>query len=413
MKEPSHHPAKEIWGSKSRHLTHVKIAVGLTASVAIYRTIDVARELIRRGATIYPVMTEEAAELLSPTLMEWATDSRTYVRFAGETGHIGIGEEASAMLIAPATANIIGKLASSIADNAVTLTALNIMGKGKPLILVPAMHSGLWNSRPLQEALTKLENYWAIVIPPRIEEGKAKYPNIEDIVDAADTLSTRGQDLKGLKILVTAGPTREWLDPVRYISNPSTGRMGIALAREAHFRGASVTLIHGPTAESLPHYIKTVRVETTEEMLNAVLQKARQVKPDAVIMAAAPADFRPQETVETKIESGKELMLKLIPTPKIASTLRKEYGGIIIGFAAETILNDEERLVSKAKDKLRKRGFNAIIANEVSYDKVGFAAEHSKAYLITEEGKVLRIGKGLKIVIARKILDYVKEEASK
>ncbi len=414
MKEPSYHPTDEIRELKSAHLRNVKVVAGLTGSVAVYRIIDVLRELIRRGATVYPVMSEAATELVTPTLLEWATGSKTFTNFAGETGHVALGKEAHVMLIAPATADAIAKLAHGIADNPVTLTALDMMGLGKPVIIVPAMHSGLWNAPQIRESVQKLAVYGCVIIPPVTKEGKAKFPSTEDIVASVDALATRGRDLRGLKILASAGPTREYLDPIRYLTNPSSGRMGLAIAREAHFRGAEVTLIHGPIQEQPPHYMRTINVETTEEMLHAIINELSKRKYDAVVMAAAPADYKFAETYTTKLKSGKETInVKLVQTPKISLEIRKVFRGLMVGFAAETVNGDYGKLATLAKEKMVARCFDIIVANDVSSLETGFTSEYNSVIIITSSGKEIKVEKTLKTVVARKVLDVLLGELSK
>lgn len=413
LKELEFHPADEIRGSRSRHLEGVKIGFGLTGSVAIYKVVDVMRELIRRGAEIHAVMSQAATELLNPVLIEWAVGSKVLTKFEGEVGHVSLGREASSFVLAPATADIISKVAHGICDNPVSLTAVNIMGLKKPLIVVPAMHSGLWYSPPVTTSLNHLESLGVTIVPPDISEGKAKFPEGDDILAAVEASTLRGRDLSGLRLLVTAGPTREYLDDVRFLTNSSSGKMGVAIAREAYFRGAEVTLVHGPLATGRPHYIKSVGVRTTEEMLNAVMAEVRSRKYDAVILAAAPVDFKFKGFSEGKIKSdlGK-LNMELEVTPKISLNLRREYSGLVVGFAAEVARGDLDKLVKYAEEKLESRGFNMIVANDVGRTDTGFAVDYNEVVILTRKGYREVVRKSLKEVVARRILDLVKEELS-
>ncbi|MEM0453629.1 MAG: bifunctional phosphopantothenoylcysteine decarboxylase/phosphopantothenate--cysteine ligase CoaBC [Sulfolobales archaeon] len=407
----TYHPSDEVRGTYSKSLDNKKIVLGVTGSVAIYKAVDVARELIRRAADVYVVMSPEATKLISPQLFEWATGNEVYVEFYGESGHVALSHTCDAMIIAPATANTIAKIASGIADTSVTLTALNFIGLRKPILLVPSMHLAMYESPQIVEAINKLKNYGVKVLEPVVEATRAKLPDIEDVVLSTEALILRGPDLQGIKILVTAGPTREFLDPVRFLTNASTGKMGIAIAREAFFRNANVTLIHGPVDESLiPKHVKTVKVTTTSEMYDAVINELRSKTYDVVILAGAPSDFRFRNSSKEKINSHIDsITLTLEPTPKISEGVRKIFDGLVIGFAAETVGNDLNALRDRARRKLMERGFNYIVANDVSRYDIGFASEYDEVLIIGSNGFEKYISKSRKDIIAREILDIVKE----
>ncbi len=404
-------PKIEVWGSKSRYLQGVEIIFGITGSVAAYRAVDVMRELIKRGATVNPVMSKDAMRFVTAELLQWATGKQVFSEFGGVSRHIELGDSSDVMVIAPATANTITKIAHGISDNPVTLTALYILGLGKPLLIVPSMHRGLWEAPQVRESVTKLKELGADFLPPIMEGGKAKFPHSNDIAAAAGTLALRKKDLVGKKLLITAGPTREWLDPVRFISNPSSGLMGIELARNAYFRGAEVTLIHGPTTEIIPHYVESLRVETVEEMLHASIDKIKKSRYDAVILSAAPSDFRFRETFKEKIPSSLKPP-ELVPTPKISVQLRNYFNGLMVGFAAETAESLPE-LVEKAKRKLKERGFDLIVANNVENKNAPFGSLYNEVVIIRKDGKVKYVRKDLKAFIAMKVLDEVAEELMK
>lgn len=406
-----YHPSSEIRGTRSKSLEGKKIALGVTGGVAIYKAVDVARELIRRSADVYVVMTSEASKLISPQLFEWATGNEVYVEFKGEVGHVALSRTCDAMVITPATANTIAKLASGIADTSVTLIALNFIGLRKPLLVVPSMHLAMYQAPQIVESVSRLKAYGVKVLEPVVEGVRAKLPEVDDIVLNAETLILRGPDLKGVKILVTAGPTREFLDPVRFLTNASSGRMGVAIAREAFFREATVTLIHGPIEDSLiPKYFKTVKVVTTEEMLNAVINELRNEAYDAVILAGAPSDFKFKEVSKVKIDSNTNLLnLTLEPTPKISKEIRKVFNGLVVGFAAETVGGNVEELKARAKSKLVERGFDLIVANDVARSDIGFASEYDEVLILGADGFEKYISKTRKDFIAREILDIVKK----
>ena len=404
----------DIKGSKSRHLEGIQIIFGITGSVAAYKSIDVMRELIRRGATIKPVMTKESLLFINYPLVEWATDEKVFSEFSGSADHISLGQTSDLMIIAPATANTIAKVSVGIADDPVTLTAINFMGLGKSLLLVPSMHMGLWSSPQIKNAIERLNRMNAVIIPPVTAEGKAKFPPLEDVVAAAEALSLRGRDLKGIKVLVTAGPTREWLDSVRYISNPSSGLMGIEIARNAYFRGADVTLVHGPIGIPVPHYVKSYKVETAEEMLKVCVNEVKKGHYNAAILAGAPSDFKFQKTYKGKLSSSDlHKIPNFISTPKISAALREVFRGLIVGFAAEFAEGDLNQLIKKAEDKLKERGFNIVVANDISKEGIGFKSQYNEVVIIAENGSRTFVGRALKSFIATKILDSVKAEVTK
>ena len=406
---------EDIKGIRSNHLNGVTVVFGVTGSVAVYRAIDVMRELIKRGATVKPVMSEGASHFVTHELLRWATGEKVFKDLSEGSLHVDLGVEGDVMVIAPATANFIGKLASASLDNPVLLTAGNFLGLGKKVILVPSMHYGLWNNPILKEALTKLKKAGVTVIPPLLLEGKAKFPSGDEIVSAVEALALRGQDLKGIKVLVTAGPTREWLDSVRFLTNPSSGLMGLEIARNAYFRGAKVTLVHGPLKYPVPHYIRAIPVETVDEMLSECLKEVKKGSYDAVILAAAPSDFKFSRKIEGKISSTEEVKLPtLIPSPKISKALREVFKGLMVGFAAEVSHGNINELISKAEAKMKERGFDIIVANDVSMEEAGFDSIYNEVVIIRHDrrGREL-VKKSIKSFIAMKVLDTVLEELKK
>ncbi len=403
------HPSEDILCEETRVLEGHKIVLGVTSSIALYRSIDLARKLMRRCARVRVVMSHDASRFISPLLFEWATGLEPVVDVGGGVEHISLAREYDGMVIAPATANTIAKLAYGVADTPVTLTALSFHGMGKPVLVVPVMHLNMYYSRIVKENIDRLKQLGYYVLEPWIEEDKAKIPPIEEIALKTEALVLRGEDLRGVRILVTAGPTREYLDPVRFISNPSSGRMGVAVAREAFYRGARVKLIHGPLCSvEPPQWIEKTSVESTEEMRKAVLREVEQGEYDIIVLAAAPADYRFKKTSSEKIDSTNRLVVELEPTPKIirdvALTAKsKKPSTIIIGFSAETVKDDRE-LVERAKRKMEKYGIDMIIANNVSRRDIGFESKYNEVYIITRN-RVEHVPKKTKEGIARIILD--------
>lgn len=410
------HPSKKIIGEISKELFGKKIVLGVTSSVSLYKSIDLARSLMKNGAEITTVMSSEAARLVSPELFEWATGNKVYVgRFGGEVGHVSLSETHDAMVIAPATANTISKLAYGIADTAVTLVAIAFMGGGKPLFLVPAMHKQLYEAPQTREALMRLDKMNVVVHEPLMEGDKAKFPEVWELEWHIEALLTRKKDLKGLKVLVSAGPTREYIDSVRYISNPSSGKMGGSVANEAFFRGARVSIVHGPIfSVPISQHISRTAVETTEEMLNAMVVEMKTFEPDLIIMAAAPVDFRPTNFSKDKLSSDSPLTLSLEPTPKILKEIvkRKKNNSIVISFAAETA-DSEEELITKAKLKLEKYGADIVVANNVRRKDIGFSSEYNEVTILAKDGKIEKVPKSDKKIVARRILDFAKQYIGK
>ena len=223
------HPSLNIIGEESKALEGKRIVLGVTGSVAAYRSIDLARKLMRHGAHVRVVLTRDAADLVSPKLFHWATGIEPVVDIGGDIEHVVFAREYDGMVIAPATANTIAKLAHGIADTSVTLVALSMHGKGKPILIVPVMHLNMYQSTITRENIERLHKLGYHILEPVVEGDKAKIPGVEDIALKTEAMILRGEDLRGLRVLVTAGPTREHLDPVRFLSNPSSGRMGVAI----------------------------------------------------------------------------------------------------------------------------------------------------------------------------------------
>ncbi len=407
------HPSEDILGEESRVLEGRRIVLGVTSSVAVYRSIDLARKLMRRGAHVRVVMSREASRFISPLLFEWATGVKPIVDVGGEVEHITLAREYDGMVVAPATANTIAKIAYGVADTSVTLTALSFHGIGKPVLIVPVMHLNMYYSRIVKENIDRLKQLGYYVLEPLIEEDKAKIPPVEEITLKTEVLVLRGEDLRGVRVLVTAGPTREHLDPVRFLSNPSSGRMGVAVAREAYYRGARVKLVHGPLCGiEPPLWVEKTSVVSTEEMRRAVLEEVERGEYDIIVLAAAPADYRFKKTSPVKVDSTNKLVVELEPTPKIIRDVAeaaksKKPSTIIIGFAAETARTDSE-LIGKARKKLEKYGIDMIVANNVSRRDIGFTSIYNEVYIITKD-RVEHVPKKTKEEIARIILDKALE----
>jgi len=401
------HPSYSILCEECSALRGKTILLGITGSVACYKAIDVARKIMRRGGKVYTIMSKEATKFISPLMFHWATGNKVYTEFTGDVEHISLVDMADALLIAPATANTMSKIAYGIADTTVTLTALSMMGKGKPVVIVPAMHVNLYRSKQITEVIKRLEDLGVEILPPIISKDKAKFPEVDDIALKIEATVLRGSDMKGLNVLVTAGPTREYLDSVRFLTNASSGRMGFSIAREAYFRGARVTLVYGPTLLEPPPWTENFKVETTEEMFNTVKSLLSKRKYDIIVLAGAPSDFKFERVAEEKINSEVGMLtVTLTSTPKILSYISQHYrGGVIVGFAAETV-RDNKELIERALNKVRKYNVDLIIANNVSRKDIGFQSKYNEVVIVGSEGCLEEVSKATKEEIARVILDY-------
>ena len=406
------HTSKSITGSKSSKLEGKKIILCITGSVAAIKSTEIARELMRQGADVYTVMTESAQRIVHPEMVEWATGNPVVTRLTGQIEHVTYAGEhdkhADLILVAPSTANTIGKVASGIDDTPVTTTLTTGIGAGIPVIFAPAMHASMYKHPIVMENIEKLRAVGIQILMPRMEEGKAKIPGTAEIVQACVERLTVEKDLTGVRILVTAGPTRAYLDAFRYITNPSSGKMGVALAENASARGAEVTMVYGPGYAVPPNRVKVIPIKTTREMLEAVQSELRAVKYDAAILSAAAADYGPAEKGAGKTPSGKDSwVITLEPLPKVIENIKTVDPGIyLVGFKAEHGVSDEE-LVDRAYDRLESGGLDLIVANDVSREGVGFGTSTNEAFIVDGNRVVERVASS-KLAVASRILDRVK-----
>ena len=394
------HPSKDILGTRGNELKDRKIVLCITSSVAAVKCPELARELMRHGADVRVCMSEHATELITPQLMHWATGNEVVVRLTGKLEHVELAQWADLVLIAPATANTISKVACAVDDTPVTSVVSVAMGLKKPLIVVPAMHESMYEHKLFRENLERLRSAGIVVLEPRIEEGRAKMANVEEILQR--TIEVLGpKDMGGMRVVVTAGPTVEHIDPIKFITNRSSGKMGVAIARVAASRGADVTLIYGPGTEVPPSNVKVVRVETTQEMRDAFVRELNNAT-DIVVSAAAAQDFVVDRSYEKKLRHSEPLMLKLTPAPRVLSGAREMApNAFVVGFKAEHRVTDEE-LLEVAKSKLEE-GLDMVVANDVGRVGAGFDIDDNQVMIVTRSGhKEMRASKS---EIARAILD--------
>ena len=411
------HTSKQIIGSKSSRLTGRKIILCITSSVAAVKSPEIARELMRRGAEVFTVMTPMAHKIIHPYLMEWATGNPVVTELTGQIEHVTYAGEhpdrADLVLVAPCTANTIGKAAAAIDDTPVTTVLTTAIGAGIPIIIAPAMHGSMYKHPLVKENIERLQSIGVEVLMPRFEEEKAKIPETMDIVEAVLMKLTKRRDLERRLILITAGPTREYLDAFRFITNPSSGKMGVALAEEALKRGARVTLIYGPGTATPPPDAEVVRVDTTEEMLEATVKALKDKKHDVAILAAAASDYGPAERKMVKTPSGRERWsLDMRPLPKIVEQVKKVDPDIyLVGFKAEFNVSDDT-LIEESYKRLKTADMDLIVANDVSREGTGFGTDTNEVFIIDPERNVTHIPLSGKDEIARRLLNMIQGKLS-
>ncbi len=387
------------------------VVLGVTGCIGAYKACELLRELQRRELDVHVVMTAAATRFVAPLTFEALSHHPVFHdQFAlganGEIRHVGLADDAELLLVAPATANMIGKLARGIADDALSTLALATKA---PLVVAPAMNVNMYEHPAVQENLGVLRARGAIVVEPGSGYlacgwlGKGRLAETEEIVAAALAVLQRRRDLVGETVLVTAGPTVEDLDPVRFLSNRSSGRMGYRLAEAARDRGATVVLVSGPTDLPAPSGVELVPVRSAEEMLGAVLE--RLPRATVVIGAAAVSDYRPVAASSSKIKKGPErITLELVKNPDVLKAVGAAKGErVVVGFAAET-----EELLANAQSKLEAKGLDLVVANDVTAEGSGFAAETNAATLLRRDGTRLEVARTSKRELAERILDEVR-----
>jgi len=388
-----------------------KVIVGVTGGIAAYKAAELVRLLVKEGAVTKVAMTRHATKFITRLTLEALSGSRVVAdMWDPEThplDHITWGQESELIIIAPATANFIGKMAHGIGDD--FLSTLVIAATAR-LLVCPSMNTQMYLSQAVQENLQILKARGCAILEPGSgelacrTEGPGRLPEPEDIVEEARMLLSK-QDLSGLRILVTAGATLEPLDPVRYMSNRSTGKMGYALARAARRRGAKVSLVSGPTALQPPRNVALSRVKTAEEMRRTVLAECQQY--DVIIKAAAVLDWRPKETAEQKIKKGRGVQtLELVENPDILAELGCSRGNnrcLLVGFAAET-----QNLIANAQEKLKKKNLDLIVVNDVSREDAGFEADTNAVKIVYRDGRMEELPLMTKEEVADQLLDRIK-----
>jgi len=384
------------------------VVVGVTGGIAAYKTVYLVSMLKKLGVNVDVIMTKNAREFVAPLTFETisqnpvTTDTFRRER-TWEVEHIALARKADLFVIAPATANIIAKLAHGIADDMLSTT---LLATKAPILIAPAMNTVMWQAETTQANVRTLQSRGVMMITPESgllacgEVGEGRMAEPEHIAAEIQRLLAMKRDLEGLRVLVTAGATREKFDPVRFISNPSTGKMGYAVAEAARDRGAEVALISGPTALESPQGVDKIPIQTTEDLYREMLQRTGGF--DIVVQAAAPSDYRFAVQSEQKVKkNGDSITLEMIPNPDVAKAVgeRKTDTQVLVGFAAET-----ENVLENARGKLQSKRLDIVVANDITMDGAGFGTDTNIATLVTESTDV-SYEKMSKRELADRILD--------
>lgn len=396
-------------------LMNKRILLGVCGSIACYKAVDLASKLTQAGALVDVILTDSAVRFVSPLSFRSVTGRPVYTdmwELTDHVRHVGLGESADVMLIAPITANTIAKLAHGMADNLLTVTAL---AARCPVMIAPAMDGGMWDNPATQANISLLNERGVIQVGPATGRMASGLSGLGRMVEPAELLGrvrmelSRDGALRGCRVVVSAGPTREAIDPVRFISNRSSGKQGIAIAQAALDAGAEVTLIAGPTCESLPHGATVIHTESAEEMRDAVLNSLDEA--DALFMVAAVADFKPISIAERKIKKSENsnagLSIELTKTTDILIAVKEHrartgFPKIVLGFAAET-----HNATEFGREKLERKGLDFIAVNDVTVDGAGFAVDTNRVVLLNTAGVVEEFPTQYKTSIAQRLVYHV------
>ncbi len=409
------HPSFDIIGTAGSELAGRRIVLCITGSVACVRSSEVARLLMRHGAAVYPVMTESACSLIGPDLMEWACGYKPVTTLTGAVEHVAlagnVADKADLVLVCPSTANTIGKIAGGIDDTPVTTVVTTALGERIPVVIVPAMHEPMYRHPFVLENIQKLQKAGITVMMPRIEEGKAKIPENMDIYQTVLSVLGSRALLKGRKVLITAGRTVEYIDPVRVITNNSSGKMGFALAQAASDMGAEVTVVYGKGSVEPDGRFKVVRADTADDMKKAVEKELASGDCDMMFASSAVGDWKPAEMCKEKISTrkNKKLVLELVPTVKIIDGIKKKFPKVfLVAFRALHDMSEKD-LLSDGKARMKIADADMIAVNDVAKPGRGFETDTNEMLAVTKDGKVTRMGLSTKYEIARKLLTLAEE----
>ena len=406
------HPSLDIVGSDGTELAGKKIVLCVSGSVAAYKAIELARLFMRHGADVICVASKAATDLIKPAYFKWATGNEVITKLTGDLEHIKVADykRSDLIVVYPCTANTLGKLANGIDDTPIS-TVLSVgLGSKIPIVIALAMHQAMYENPAVTKNIEFLKKK-VDFISPDFAEGKAKAAEAEEILDFVLKKFGSSHVLRGKNVLITAGPTIEYIDPVRVITNQSSGKTGVLLTSELISAGAKVTLIYGPGKESPPKGAKVVTVKTVQEMFNAV-EKEMKRKFDIVIMAAAASDYTLQKSSATKLNSDlDEIVLKLKRAPKIIDKIKKmQRDVLLVGFKAETNVS-KESLVKQARKKIRESGADLIIANDVGIKKYKENPDYNNV-VVVDSKKIIESGWKNKTKIAKFIRNEIEKRIS-
>ncbi|OLD32315.1 MAG: phosphopantothenoylcysteine synthase [Thaumarchaeota archaeon 13_1_40CM_2_39_13_2] len=406
------HPSLDIVGSDGTELAGKKIVLCVSGSVAAYKAIELARLFMRHGADVTCVASKTATDLIKPSYFKWATGNEVITKLTGDLEHIKVADykRSDLIVVYPCTANTLGKLANGIDDTPIS-TVLSVgLGSKIPIVISLAMHQAMYENPAVTKNIEFLKKK-VDFISPDFAEGKAKAAEAKEILDFVLKKFGSSPVLRGKNVLITAGPTIEYIDPVRVITNQSSGKTGVLLASELVSAGAKVILIYGAGKESPPKGAKVVTVKTVQEMFNAV-EKEMKRKFDIVIMAAAASDYIPHKSSATKINSDlDEIVLKLKRAPKIIDKIKKmQRDVLLVGFKAETNVS-KESLVKQARKKIRESGADLIIANDVGIKKYKENPDYNNV-VVVDSKKIIESGWKNKTKIAKFIRNEIEKRIS-
>ena len=387
------------------------IILGVTSSIAAYKSANVASALVKKGCNVNVLMTENATNFINPLTFEELTKHKCIIdtfdrNVQYNVAHISLAVSADAFIIAPASANVIGKIANGIADDMLTTT---VMACKCPVIISPAMNTNMYENPIVQDNLAKLERFGYIIVPPAEGRlacgaiGKGKMPDEQVLLDYLERALSDKQDFKGKRVLVTAGPTQESIDPVRYITNHSSGKMGYAVARQAMLRGAEVTLVSGKVNLPPVPFVKMIYITTAEDMYNAVTAEFENT--DIVIKAAAVADFRPKRIADDKLKKADGMdSIELEPTKDILKELGKnKKDRFICGFSMET-----KNMTENSRKKLENKNLDMIVCNNLKVEGAGFQGD-TNVVTVIDKTNITELGIMSKTEVADKIFDRIAE----
>lgn len=404
------HPSFDIVGSYGVELSEKKIVLCVAGSVAAYKAIELARLLMRHGADVTCVTSDAVTKLVQPDYFKWATGNEVITKLTGELEHIRLADynQSDLIIVYPATANTLGKLANGIDDTPISTVLTVGFGSKIPILMCLAMHASMYDNAAVKKNVDFLKNKIEFLTPHMIE-GKAKASEPEDVLEYVLRKFGFSSILKNKKVLITAGPTIEYIDPIRIITNQSSGKTGVLLASELISSGAKVTLVYGPGIENPPKGAKIIKISTSKEMFN-VVKKEMSKKLDIVIMAAAVSDYTPENTSKNKIKSTKnKIKISLKKTPKIIDQIKKYQKNVfLVGFKAETNLSKKE-LITLAKKKMNESSADMIVANDIGSIRYRKNPE-SNEVLIINSHKVISSGWMKKEKIAKFIRKEIEQQ---